>query len=973
MNHATPHSLRLIATLGITAALSAQTPPADSADETVRLENYVVTTGSNIPTAADALAFPITVIDSTQIERIGEQGNLLELLRKGSPLFSGNGNLGTSNSNTASINTMGGAQIQLRNLDTLVLINGRRVANSGANARSGRSFVDLNQIPIAAVDRIEILSDGASAIYGSDAVGGVVNLILKSNYNGAEISGRTAFSTADGDYSEQSYSLTAGAANQRASLTVSANYAETDPLLQSDRAYSQITTRGRSAFISGAVFTGSTPSHFLNPALNTPSATNPTGLAATAPNLAALVANGTYENATTASIANTFNLAPYVTLLHAQEQKTATANGTFKLIGRQLEFFGDVLYSETDSQSQLAAQAPTTALTVPAGAPFNPLTTSVNVAFRYLPAPRVFKNHSALTRYTAGLRGEITPRLRWEAAYTDNRNTINATTSNVLYLPNVNSAIAGGFDQNGNVVAGGAYSRVDTTYGGPAPAFVIQPAFDPFARPAAVNRQSLNYVLGNSSGSFEAGLSCLDAKLTGELFNLPGGPIGFAVGGDRRNETLIGRPDANTAAGLWTGATSFQRFNRERDVDAAFAEVKVPLTGHDWKLPFAHALDLSVAYRTEDYSDLQDSRSTVPKYTLRWLPFDEQLALRYTYSEAFSAPTLFSLYGPATLGSTNQTAIPTALGSQFAGQAQQRSGSNPNLRPTDSRIQSLGFVASPKFLRGLTATVTYVHIDQTDLTGSPGVVTILQSVNQLGPASPYINDLTLGAFPGSPGARPITQVNELSTGLANGTFGVSDIYINNASTNVAGQKIRSLDFALDYESPETALGRFDFNTAATFYLDYQFQALPEQPYYEYAGTATSIQGTGTQGTLPGYRTFSSLGWRFKNWELRFAHTYIPSVDDLGTGGHAFATNPASIRARVDSYNAWDISAGYRFKSDSPRRAARWLNGTSIKIGVNNLTDEMPPDAPRAFVDSGADTSTYGPIGRLYTVRASKKF
>jgi iron complex outermembrane receptor protein len=598
----------------------------------------------------------------------------------------------------------------------------------------------------------------------------------------------------------------------------------------------------------------------------------------------------------------------------------------------------------------------------------------VNVAFRYNPAPRVFENDSALTRFTAGLRGEINPRLRWETAYTRNRNTLEATTTNVLYLPNVNRAIAGGYDQNGNAVPGGAYSLVDATYGEAAPRFVLQPAFDPFARPAAVNPASLRYVLGDSHSAFRSTLETLDARLMGELFTLPAGPAGFALGGDFRKEFLAGFPDRNTAAGLWTGATSFQNFRREREVQAAFAEVRLPLTSPAMHIPGAHQLELSAAVRAEKFDDARVGRSTVPKYTLRWLPVDEQLAFRYTYSEAFSAPTLFSLYGPSTTGSTNQTAVRDALGSQFSGQAQQRSGSNADLRPTDSQTHSLGVVVSPRALRGLTGSVTYLHINQKDLLGTPGVVTILQSVNQLGTASPYINAVALGNFPGAPGARPITQAGELSSGLSSGAFGVSDIYVSNIDTNIAGQKIRALDATLDYESPATALGVFDLGFTASFFFDYHFQALPTQPYYEYAGTATSIQGAGTQGTLPGYRTFTTAGWRISNWEFRVAHLYIPAVQDLGTGGHAFATNPASQRFPVEAYTSWDLSASYRFQAAPGRPLSRWLAGLTLGVGVNNLTDAMPPAASRAFVDSGADTSTYGGgIGRLYSVRATKKF
>ena len=162
-------------------SLQAQAPAAVKSEEPLKLEILVVRTGSNIPTAADAVAVPVVELGQQDIAETGLNSNLLEILRKRIPAFAGRSNAGNSNATNTNQSTAGGSQIALRNLDTLVLINGRRVATSGINANGGKSFVDINMIPAAAIERMEVLTDGASAIYGSDAIGGVVNIILKSN------------------------------------------------------------------------------------------------------------------------------------------------------------------------------------------------------------------------------------------------------------------------------------------------------------------------------------------------------------------------------------------------------------------------------------------------------------------------------------------------------------------------------------------------------------------------------------------------------------------------------------------------------------------------------------------------------------------------------------------------------------------------------------------------------------------------
>jgi len=165
----------------------------------------------------------------------------MEILKKTVPQFNGNSNIGSNNANVGSGSTNGGSQLALRNTATLVLINGRRVAYAPVDARGGNQFVDLNMIPVAAVERIEVLADGASAIYGTDAVAGVVNIIMKTDYEGFETGGRYGWSNNKGNYAERSAYIVGGTGNGKTSMTVSAEWVKLDPIFNYERSYSDPT------------------------------------------------------------------------------------------------------------------------------------------------------------------------------------------------------------------------------------------------------------------------------------------------------------------------------------------------------------------------------------------------------------------------------------------------------------------------------------------------------------------------------------------------------------------------------------------------------------------------------------------------------------------------------------------------------------------------------------------------------------
>jgi iron complex outermembrane receptor protein len=993
-----PRTLLAFLSAWIAAAtpIDAQTPPsaqsaaATFAKEAVKLDAFVVT-GSNIPTAADAVAVPITFINPAEIERTGLSSNLLEVMQARMPSFSGSGNLGAVNGNVAGgTSTSGGSQVSLRNLSTLVLLDGRRLPDSGASARGGRSFVDMNQIPLAAIQSMEVLTDGASAIYGSDAVGGVVNVKLKHDFQGLEVGGRYAMSTREGDYTQRSAYLVAGAKTDRLSLTLSFTKSDITPLFQSERPFSN-PQRGKSATISGALGQSSTafPTAFLRPDLKSPSLVTPTGPAAVFANLTDLVASGIYQASSVQPIADTFDLAPFVTLTIESRKQAITLASTIKLIPERLEMFVEAMDSRSESFSQQGALGITT--TVPVNAPYNPTRSSLFAAFRYTPDVRRAENSAQLRRFVGGFRGKIGDRLQWEAGYNYNTNRLDNSLSGQYYSPNLQLALAGGYDANGNPLVGGRYARIFRNYSAPpntttlaqwqaaiTPAnSIVQPAIDLLARPEGLAPSVFDNIRGATANIFEAGLIQLDARVSGSLFELPAGPFGAALGVDSRKEKLSGTPDQNSYSSgpisrLWQNGNFFDPIFRQRTIKAGFAEIRVPVTSERMDLPGLRLLELSAAYRYEKYSDAGASR--VPKFGLRWRPVGDELTVRGTYSEAFVAPSLFALFGPTTEGATAAGVIQTVFG--VPGFARQRSGANPDLKPSTAKTSSIGVVYSPKALKRLTLGIDYIEVRQLSLVGVAGAANILGSVNASGTKSPFISQVAIGNFPTNPDPSlpppvPVTAPGQLSALLLSGVS-PNVVFVTDSRVNIAGQKLKALDVSVTYEFPKSGLGNFNVSTAGTFFIDYQFQALPTQSYYEYAGHVTTIAEG--QGTIPGMKWFTALSWSRDRWSATLNNTYISSVVDIGAGGIVFASSTSLRRVPVPSYMSWDTSVSYAFKNISFLGGKKTLAGLKLTVGVNNLADKMPPSAPQAFgSDAGVDMATYSPIGRLWYVSAGLKF
>ncbi|WP_186728757.1 TonB-dependent receptor domain-containing protein [Sphingomonas panacisoli] len=970
------------------------TAPAD--DQAAPSQPDIVVTGSAIPTPPDRLAVPVTIVDSASIQKSGVATNVLEILRKTVPAFSGRSSTGNANANNNNQRTAGGSSIQVRNLDTLVLVNGRRVAPSAISGVNGKVFVNVAEIPPDAIERVEVLTDGASAIYGSDAIGGVVNIILKSNYQGVQANVR--YGGASG-YNERSAGLTAGInIAKNVNITASASYSKSDPLYQNQRRFS-------SPFYStGTAVPGSIGNFYLAPGVSSPTLGG--GYASPATDPQYLNAGATVATAPGTGIGGTYDLSQFNTLLLGQEQTAIAVTLRADLTGDgAVQLFGDFQFARNDNFTRFIPV--TLGVTVPAGAPFNPFTAATAVTFGSTANPPTYRTREDSYRGTIGFNGQVAALGKgggWEVAYTHSENTIDQTIANIIYRNNLLPAVTGGFNSACVATAGGTFSRVTSLASGAA---VCQPALDPFSRASAVNPASLTNVLTDEVIHGRSMIDTADAKLTGSFLKLPGGPIEFAIGGSWRREKISGAPNAmnyvhvdgtlaTAVQSLTQGGLIVDPFKASRTVTAEFAELRIPLTSDSTNIPGFYNFDIVGAIRHENYSGI--GSSTVPKIGFRWQPIAHQITIRGNYAKSFTAPSLYALGGPINFrtsqGPIGNAGIPGALNYTFNAE----DGNNSNVKPAKSTSWSFGIVLKPDAIPGLKFDAEYNRVDVGGLPGGIGFNNIFSDVNLNGSNSLFYSNIALGNFPGLTGATnaAFATPGALGTYLANAanatspnTFG--NLYVVDRFTNLGITKVRSLNFTTSYDLSLGGAGTLSFLNQAAVLLSFRNQALPvtgstvapTQLAYRFDGYTT--QGGGAQGTLPKLRMYTSLDWSMGQWGLGVANTYIGPVRDIGAGGSSFfvpynAGNVQYIKGHVAAFSSWDLRASWSSNKDPVG------NGFRLTAGVNNLFDRMPPIStninPAAGANAGAtawrgenntDISTYGAIGRLIYISAQLKF
>ena len=896
----------------------------------------IVVTGSRIrrdPLSQDA---PIVFVDRDDIDKTG-LNSINDVLQR---LPSSGGGLNSKFNNSGNLGNppdgggvgAGAAEIDLRYLGSrrvLVLVDGLRFVN-GASASGVPGSTDLNAIPESAIERVEVLQDGASAIYGSDAIAGVVNIITKRGQRGfvgsAQLGGYE-----QGDGFTQNYQLSWGNGRDGPlQIVVGGSYVKQDPVRSGTRALSAFPEPYTDA--CGATCSSFTPNgRFTGSAFVGGNAT------LTAPVIGRRPTPADFRGFV--SPADRFNFQPFNYLQIPLERLGAFATVRAEL-APDVNFSAKALYNRRKSKNQAAPLpfgfGPTSGLTpvlsnivVSASNPFNPFGVdlggsngNVGAVFRRFleGGPRRF-NQTVDTVYgVATLDGKFALSGRdffWDVNASYGRNKAEQ-------------------DMFGNINSGSLRQALGPIAGCTAPCV----PFNLFGGFGSITPQMIDFVSFEQNDSSKQTQFDATANLSGTLFDLPGGPLGLAVGLEYRE--LKGRfdPDPVVVAGFSSDIPA-QPTRGSYDVKEAYAELNVPILAN---LPLIDLLEFNGAVRLSDYST--SGSTTTLKGGVNYKPFAD-LRLRGTYAEGFRAPTIGELFGTQSrfdevlddpCSSTPGNAAPRrfsndaqvraaciAAGVPANGSYQQANaqisvstGGNEDLDPETSKSFVVGGVYSPSFLRGLSIEANYYDIE---------VKGAIQAV----PRPTTVLNCLLTSDPGT--CALITRV------------GGELIEVEGFLQNIAAVETDGIDVNVALRGVETGFGRFGFTWNNTFLRN--FEVVVPGP----AGTER-LRREGTQvgspsQAFPKYKSVGVIDADWRNFGVTAIGRYVSKLDEVGGN-------------TIDSVFYTDLQL---------RFTAGASDDFGFALGVNNLFDKKTPGC--VTCDSNNFSQTVHDIpGRYLYARAS---
>ncbi len=920
------------------SAAQTETKPAASEAKTLKA---VVVTGSLIRRVDAETASPVVTIDRATIANAGNPtlGNVLQQM----PAISGNATNTQNNSNGGGVASPlleggdGSARISLRGLGvnrTLVLIDGQRMANA-----------DVNMIPQNMIERVDVLAEGASTVYGSDAIGGVANFILRKDYKGAEASINGGIS-GHGDGQRRGFSLTAGATGDNFNIVGGIDYNKYDAVLATKRKYS-----AHQLYLSSGVAQPAGSSTIPTGKIQTP-ASIAANQAGTCPTQYVTLGsgNGSSVNDYRCDLGapDAYNYNAYNYIQTAQQRTDAFVLGSYNLADN-LTFFFDGFFNHTQSSGQ-DAPAPTAAGVhndgwyVSKDNPINPF----GVTFGTDPAnpndpmsgygfntrltglgTRLHTYSTKNVQINTGLRGTFgQSSWAWDASIDYGHANRLQRDYNEVNIADFQAAINSGvnvFDQANQTAA--LKAGVDTPV----------------------------YVYTNSMKQFAV-------NANGELWDLPAGTMQLAVGGLYRQRTMNYTVTSDAILNLATGNCAVLQEacgspGRGSDnVKELYAESLIPLLSQQ---PWAYSLNIDLGVRTSDYSTT--GTSTNKKIAVEWRPI-EDLLVRGTVSEVFRAPNLDELYDGVTLVQPTLndpcTHLSAADLAQHAAACQyvpvDWAGNSPaqvntyyagahtvgaTLKPERGKSIDFGLVYNPSWLEGASTSVDVWHIYLQDLLTPIAADTVVQACfnNNDSPLCPLISRLD----------NTTQQPGQV-------------LVINTPVVNLGTLSTSGIDFTLNYNLPHFNLGsidpgRFKAGLSATYLSSYKNNATPGLPgaqAIDYAGTYTLQFGNITR-----WRSTLTLNWLKDNWSAQWQGRYIHHVTnlraDVGNGNDA---PMASVLYQ-------SLQIGYAVPSIH----------TKFDVGVDNLSNKAPPLVYQNGGNYNVDTSTYDALGRYYWARATVSF
>lgn len=802
-----PLSVVLVRAMGASVAMSVFVT-ASHAQQAQRVEKIEVT-GSNIKRTDVEGPAPIVVIDREAIERSGKT-TLTEVLTT-MPMASG----GTFSETVNAGNSFapGTAAISLRGLGTntvLVLLNGRRVAGYGFAQNINEAFVDLNSIPLTAIERIEILKDGASAVYGSDAIAGVINVILRKDFKGLEVGGMWG-TTKDGGGTEWRVNTTAGwgdLARNRFNLLVSADYYKREEIRGGDREFSRSANQAPNGGFDQRSPTGN-PGTWVRSGEFIPFANCPA------------------ERITSEILGVpvcAFDFATNNWLLPKTERMGVYSRGVFGITPHITAFAEAGFTKNVTNQSAAATPG---SFAAPAANPSNPFGQSVTAIYRTLDIGlRLNEIESENTRLVGGLKGSGAG-WDWETAASYSKNEVTNVGTNYVDIRNIRSAIAGtlaGF-------VGTYYDLVNNANNSPALLDAIR---------VTPKREGKSQV------------RAVDAKGSRELFRMSGGAAAIAVGAEYREEEIADTPDALSRLGVIVGSGGTSS-KGERDSSSIYAELALPLF---------RSFESQLALRHDRYSDF--GNTTNPKVAVSYRPA-ENVLIRGGWGTGFRAPSLVELYLGESIAFNNirdttrcnayraafGTADSRTTGVCAAPQVRVAFGGNPTLDAEESRNISLGLVVD--ITNNFSVSVDYYNITHDNIVTSPTAAFIIANpglfpVDAIRRTPPTANDVLAGA----PGALLGTAATDPNVpGILRSFF------------NAREQRTSGYDVEARYRFAVTDAGRFTAGIYATYIDTLKRQLNPGSALTELAGT----------WEIPRVRSQATLNWTTGPWSTTLAGNY----------------------------------------------------------------------------------------------------
>lgn len=873
----------------------------------------VEVTGSNIKRIEGESANPVQVISRQEIERSGA-ATVNEVLQR----ITGAG--AAIDDRITNGFAPGGGSLNLRGLgfnSTLILVNGRRLPTYPFAQQIGtpQGFNDINNIPLAAVERVEVLKDGASAIYGADAVAGVVNVILRQDYRGVEVSAGYGISSRS-DGQTFNASLTAGfgsLASDRFNILMGANFSTRDAVRSIDRPWSKtedLRTVGgadrRSAYgYPGTIIDTETGESYYNAG----------GVCGPASQRGGNAIRGAFCRYDRAALGN---------VQGDSDKMGIYTRGNFA-VTPNITAFAEVLFTRNKFKG-LGWPAGTTddvgigTYYIPGGQVGNPFPHDAEVYYRFADVGnRGDDGTSDTSRLVLGAKG-TTAGWDWEAAANLNRIKIdtfatnNALNSRVMCL--TNPTAAAGYAAGGDPLGLGTLAQIfaaNPSYAAyfrselaKCPAAFAQFGYYNYANPAANKPGVAAYLRHDSLRQGRSNLDGFDLKASRELMQLPGGPLAMAIGFETRKEKVSDIPDIQLQTGDTLAISAAQAFG-DRRVSAAYTELNAPIT---------KSLEANLALRYDKYSGNGDFAATSPKLGLRFQP-TQAILVRATASKAFRAPSLFET-SPAqqtsfTFGIQDPIKCPTfnENNPDCVIDVRRVAQGNPNLKAEKSTAYTLGLVLEPT--RNATVSVDFWMIDRKDEIGA------------------FADQLLVNLFPNDPNIVVRDQAGRISQ-------------INQVPVQLNKTKTHGVDLEVALRTDLGANGRLNSKFGLSYVGSYKFTTLDD------AGKPTVAEYNGTYNQ-PRYRTSWDFAWNRGPWEVSLGGYGVASYQGLG------------LNAKVGAFEVWNAGVSYT-----------GFRNLKIRAGVNNLLDRGPSYNDETSGSNAGYNPQWGdPVGRFYTVGVTYKF